>query len=200
MYCENAMKKLYSGFLLIGAVLLCLTIGPTQNVAAGETVSIDTRAKRLIGALNYLSKYSNSESPEFNLAIVYSKGVPKSVAEKAVKAFKKVAKGKIKGKQTNISIVEFIDETSFKSKLKMAKAHAIYVTAGNDGIIPKILVITRAQDILSMGATESHISKGITLGFDMVAGKAKIIINYGGSKNEAVEFSSQLLSVSDVRF
>lgn len=194
------MKKLLQENFIITALAVCITALSIPNALATELVPVDRQANRFVSALNYLSKYTHSENAEFVLAIVYHTGVSPEVVEQARKAFEGKSNSKVLGKRFSVVVIAFKDDNTLKAKLKLTKASAVFITKGNDEILPQILMVTRELDVLSICEDINYLRRGASLGVDVLDGKEKIVINLSGCKHEGVEFSSKLLSVSDVRF
>lgn len=75
----------------------------------------------------------------------------------------------------------------------------LYVMPGfSEEEIVKLAKSLEASSILTIAATASDVRHGIVLGFDLVSSKPKLLVHLKQARRQQVDFSSDLLSLSEV--
>jgi hypothetical protein len=78
------------------------------------------------------------------------------------------------------------------------KIAVVFVTPEFDDDAEAIRGALTGQDILSVGAVASYVTHGIVLGFDLVAGKPKMLVNIPQARSQRVFFQSDVLRLMTV--
>jgi hypothetical protein len=74
----------------------------------------------------------------------------------------------------------------------------LYVAPGFHDEIPAIVSALGTAPILTVGANPSYVPRGIVLGFDLVSGHPKLVVNLTQARKQGVELSSQVLKLARV--
>lgn len=97
-----------------------------------------------------------------------------------------------------------VDERSFDTASNLVAAcraqgvAVLYLTSGLDDWIEPIRSALESMPILTVAADPEYVSRGIILGFDLVAGRPKILIHLGQAQKQGIDFSSELLKLAKV--
>jgi hypothetical protein len=80
-----------------------------------------------------------------------------------------------------------------------SKRYAIvYVTPGLAGDLGAISKALSGVSVLSVTAVPEHVPNGIVLGFDMVSGKSKLLVNLTQARLQSVAFRAEMLKLMKV--
>ena len=82
------------------------------------------------------------------------------------------------------------------SKNKMDAVYIIQLKVFNIATISRIC---RRMKIISFSCTPQYLNDRISIGFDMLKGKLKVIINLKNVRKEGAKFSSRLLKLAGIR-
>lgn len=74
----------------------------------------------------------------------------------------------------------------------------VYVAPGLGDDVPAIRSALEGVNVLSVAADPADVPKGIVLGFDLVSGKPKIVVNLGQARRQEVSFKAELLKLAKV--
>lgn len=72
------------------------------------------------------------------------------------------------------------------------------LTPGFEDELEAIRLALEGVNVLSVGSVARYVAKGTVLGFDVVAGRPKILVNLRQAKRQNVNFDSELLKISTV--
>jgi hypothetical protein len=78
------------------------------------------------------------------------------------------------------------------------KISILYVTPGLTDQIPRIGSALNGVNVLSVGALTDYVKSGMVLGFDLVSGKPKLVVNLSQAKRQNVKFSARVLQLMRV--
>jgi hypothetical protein len=93
----------------------------------------------------------------------------------------------------------YSDGPALARTIRESRVSVLYVTPGFDE--EELAAIARALDgvsVLSAGALAKYTSRGVVLGFDLVGGKPKLLVNLQLAKRQRVELSSSVLKLMRV--
>lgn len=96
------------------------------------------------------------------------------------------------------AIVPYPGAGALAALCKSKRASIVYITPGLGEEVPKIRAALDGTSILSVAADASDVSKGVVLGFDIVSGKPKIVIQLTQAKKQDVAFRAELLKLAKV--
>jgi hypothetical protein len=77
-------------------------------------------------------------------------------------------------------------------------AAIIYFGPGFDKLIPAIRDSLSSLDVLSVGAIPNYVPAGIVLGFDLVSGRPKLLVQVVQARKQNVAFPASVLSLMKV--
>ncbi len=94
--------------------------------------------------------------------------------------------------------VPFKNAASLETALTEKSASVVYVCPALEGEIEKIVERTQSRKLLTVGAKESYVVKGISFGVFLERNKPKMVVNLPSSLAEGAKFSSALLRLATV--
>jgi len=74
----------------------------------------------------------------------------------------------------------------------------VFVTPGFADDVDAIRGALDGVDVLSASAVADYVPKGVVLGFDLVSGKPKLLVNLTQAKKQQVDLSSDVLKLMKV--
>ena len=74
----------------------------------------------------------------------------------------------------------------------------VYLSTALSGEAPALAESLAGEDLLTMAAESAAVQRGICVGFDLVSGKPRVLINLTGSKKQHVNFQAALLHLAKV--
>jgi hypothetical protein len=76
------------------------------------------------------------------------------------------------------------------------KASIVYFSEGFEEIAPDIAAALDGGDVLTVAAEVEAVKRGIVVGFDLVSGQSKLLVNFPQSKRQGVRFRADLLRIA----
>lgn len=74
----------------------------------------------------------------------------------------------------------------------------VYVTSGLESEIDRLRAALTGVDVLTVAAVPDYVESGIVLGFELLSGKPKMLINYEQAKQQNVNFAAEVLKLMKV--
>jgi hypothetical protein len=120
----------------------------------------------------------------------------KNVGEQAARALS----GKdVKGMPTEIVTQVFSDGPTLTESVRGGRVSILYATPGFGAW--ELLTIARSLSglsVLTSGALAHFVDTAVALGFDLVSGKPKLLVNLRRAREQGVDLSSQVLKLAKV--
>ncbi|MBI5324275.1 MAG: YfiR family protein [Ignavibacteriae bacterium] len=101
-------------------------------------------------------------------------------------------------KKINFNVLSIETEKTLDNFLESNKVDIIMVTPLRAVDIEQLAKITRKHKVLSFSFIPEYIESGLSVGIGSKAERPQILINLKASKEEGVDFSSQLLKLSRI--
>jgi hypothetical protein len=96
------------------------------------------------------------------------------------------------------TIVEFDSATSVARLCSKRRAAVLYVSSGLDGEIGGLRAALSDVSVLSVSAVPEYVPAGIVLGFDLVSGKPKLLLNLPQAKKQNIDFVAPVLALMKI--
>lgn len=95
-------------------------------------------------------------------------------------------------------IVNYSSAGALAEVVRSKRAAIVYFGPGFDKQIPAIRDALSSLPVLSVGAVPSYVPAGIVLGFDLVSGRPKLLIQLPQARKQNVAFPASVLSLMKV--
>jgi hypothetical protein len=82
--------------------------------------------------------------------------------------------------------------------VRSRRAAVVYLGPGFDKQIPEIRDALTSLDVLSVAANPAYVPAGIVLGFDLVSGRPKLLLQVGQARKQNVAFPASVLSLMKI--
>ena len=74
----------------------------------------------------------------------------------------------------------------------------VFLTPGLDANLKDVVAALSALDVLTVASSAAFVGKGIVLGFDVISGKPKLVVNLVQAKKQNVAFNASVLKMMKV--
>jgi hypothetical protein len=108
------------------------------------------------------------------------------------------ALGDVGGLPHDETIVEWPGAGALAQVVRARHAAIVYFTPGFAQDIGAIRTSLDGVDVLSVTAVGDYVPLGIVLGFDLVSGKPKLLVNLGQARKQHVAFMAEVLKMARV--
>jgi hypothetical protein len=95
-------------------------------------------------------------------------------------------------------IVTYSNAAALAQTVRSKRAALVYLGPGFDKQIPAIRDALSSLDVLSVAAIPGYVPAGIVLGFDLVSGRPKLLIQVVQARKQNVAFPASVLSLMKV--
>jgi hypothetical protein len=177
----------------------CLLCFGTRVAAEDVVVPIPLQVDLMLKVASYDKNLAARAGEALRVAVLLDPGDADSVrsgaqALKALSAVEDVA-----GLPVALLSTPYVDASALARLIRERHVSVLYVTPGFSE--SAILAMAQALDgvsVLSVGALGKYASRGVVLGFDLVGGKPKLLVNLELAKRQRVELSSAVLKLMRV--
>jgi hypothetical protein len=181
--------------LLALAALLFVGALWADDVAVPIAHQMDLLAK----VASYDRNLAARAGDRVNIVVLTRAGSDEStrVAGQAERALSE--KGPIAGLPHAQRIVAYSDASSLSALCKAQRIAIVYVTPGfSDAEIDAMGKAFTGGDVLTASAVPSFVSKGLVLGFDLVSGRARLVVHLSQARKQKVYFGADILNLAQV--
>jgi hypothetical protein len=95
-------------------------------------------------------------------------------------------------------VVEFVSAAELARACRERQPAVVYLAPGLSDAAPSIAEALAGLDVLSVSAVADDVERGIVLGFDVVSGKPKLVVNLPRARAQNVAFKPELLRLARV--
>jgi hypothetical protein len=192
---SRATRASFWRFLLT-SLLMCLS---TRVVADDVVVPIPLQMELMLKVAGYDKNLAERAGGALRVAVLLDPGDADSVRSgaQALKALS--AADDVAGLPIELSSTPYIDAAALARLIRERHVSVLYVTPGfTESEIDAMALALDGVSVLSVGALGKYASRGVVLGFDLVGGKPKLLVNLGLAKRQRVELSSAVLKLMRV--
>jgi YfiR/HmsC-like len=94
--------------------------------------------------------------------------------------------------------VLWTDANSLAALCAERKVAIVYLTPGFDKEVVAIAKALEVSRVLTVAGTLSYIKDGLVLGFDLVSGRPKLVVNLTSARRQGIAFDSSFLAITRV--
>jgi nucleotide-binding universal stress UspA family protein len=181
--------------LFLGVVAL---LYPRSSLAGGAVVPADLQAELLSKLVGYDRNFAKRAGSTATVLLVTDPSNPRSRMSAAVMKSELAKLDRLGGLPHREVLVTFETAAALVSHCRTERAALVYLTAGLDSDVPAIQAALAGVDVLSVSATPEDVPQGIVLGFELISGKPKILLNLAQAKRQNVDFKSDVLKLMRV--
>lgn len=174
-----------------------LSVGPralAQPASVPPTVQADLVAK----LLPYDRNFEKRAGPIVRTLVLVKPGSARSRI--AAEAFKSALSNldRVGGRPHEERIVNYEGAAALAKSCRSERIAVVYVTPDFDGELDALQRALAGVDVLSVSAVSDYVSRGVVLGFELVSGKPKLLLDLPRAKQQHVDFSAAVLRLMKV--
>jgi hypothetical protein len=187
-------KKAVSAFGK-AALALCLL---SARVAFADTVPVPASVQATLTAK--LLAYDRGLPARANgvvkilVLIDPSEGQSKKIANEFASAMK--SRGSIGNLPVEVETANFDSATSVAARIKKDRTAAVYLSSGLARSAEAVATALKGVDVMTVAAEPSAVIRGIAVGFDLLSGQPKILVNLSQAKTQNVQLPASVLSLA----
>ncbi len=104
----------------------------------------------------------------------------------------------IAGLPLEASLLAYSSPSELLSAIQKARAAIVYIPPGFDDDVGAIAKSLSGASVLTVSAVASYVPKRAVLGFDLVSGKPKLVVNLTQARLQSVAFKADVLKLMKV--
>jgi hypothetical protein len=183
--------------LVAGGILSPLAVSSDAR-ADSASVPLGLQVELFSKVADYDKTLPGRAEGVVRVLVVTRRGLPESAsaAARVLNALSNTPR--IAGLIHEDSSFEFTDAAELSAICRTRSIGILYMTPGLadvDDVVAKALV---GVPVLSVSASAEGVPNGIVLGFDLVGGKPKLLVNLSSCRNQGVRLSADVLKIATV--
>lgn len=177
------------------ALALCLFSG---RVAFADTVPVPAPVQATLTAklLAYDRALSTRANGTVRILVLIdpSEGQSQKIANEFAAAMK--SRGNISNLPVVVVTANFENAGAVAARVKREKTAAVYLSSGLARSAEAIAMALKGVDVMTVAAEPSAVIRGIAVGFDLLSGQPKILVNLSQAKTQNVQLPASVLSLA----
>jgi hypothetical protein len=180
------------------ALVIAMLLWLPRASAAADAGAAARLAPVVARILSYERTLPTRAGPTVDVLVVYANGQAASEAEARAytNALASAAGRSIQGLPLRVSAAPY--SASALSSAIGSGLDVIVICSGLEGQVSAITQATRARNVLSVGLARAHVQQAASIAVILEEGRPKIVAHLGHARAEGMQFSSQLLRLSEV--
>jgi hypothetical protein len=103
--------------------------------------------------------------------------------------------GSIAGLPHEEAVITWSNPAAFAEEARRRQLFAVYLTPGLRAEVPAIARALEGAPIISVAAVDAYVAGGAILGFELVSGRPRMVLNLPQAKKQAVAFRAQVMKL-----
>jgi hypothetical protein len=166
--------------------------------AEGPVVPVELQVELLGKLLRYDRNFAARVEDEVRVLVVHEPTRPDSVRVAAEYAAAIVATGKLGGVKARAEVVSFPGERALAARVKADRVAVVVFTPSFVSRAPLVAEAFAGLDCLTVSVTPDGVREGLVLGFDLAAGKPRMLFNLSRSRRQGADFRAEVLRLMTV--
>lgn len=93
------------------------------------------------------------------------------------------------------AIITWSTPAAFAEEVRRRQLFAVYLTPGMRGEMGPVARALEGAPIISVAAVDSYVASGAILGFELVSGRPRMVLNLGQARKQGVAFRAQVMKL-----
>jgi hypothetical protein len=183
----------------IAFVLLTFALVVTRAAVAEDVaVPVGLQAELIGKVASYDKSFAARSGDRAQILILVKSGSADSSRTAAHMQSALAALPQVGGLPHDEHMVSYSGGGALSAYVKARRISIVYVTPGFAEDVGDIRASLDGVDVLSVAAVPEYVPKGIVLGFDLVSGKSKLLVNLTQAKKQNVAFKAEVLKMMKV--
>ncbi|HVU05854.1 MAG TPA: YfiR/HmsC family protein [Polyangiaceae bacterium] len=177
---------------------LSLSLGvltASSGLADGAQVPPGLQAELVAKLAAYDRNFAARAGETAHLLLLVNPKDPRSAASATAMRNALRSVGTIGGLPHVESLVTYETPATLANRCRAEHAAILYVTPGFDDQLDALRNALSELDLLTVAAERDAVARGMVLGFDVVAGKLKLVVNLSQAKRQNVAFRTEALAL-----
>ena len=183
--------------ILTACFLVVFSLARTTS-AEDAAVPIALQAELLTKVAAYDKNFAARARDSARIVLLTKPNDADSVRATAQMRVALAAVDRIGGLPHEESTLNYSNGAALAALVREQHISIVYVTPGLSGDIDAIRAALNGVDVLSVTAIASDVPRGIVLGFDLVSGRPKLLVNLPQMRLQNVAFSANVLKLAKV--
>lgn len=181
--------------LLTAAMLWLGLIHDARRAQAEEVaVPLPMQAQLLASVADYDKGFADRAQGKVKIVLLTSNNPDSArAAAQAQGALARIPQ--IGGQPHEESTVRFESGPALASRCRSNAISVVFLMPGFQGEVAEITKSLDGLSVLSVAAVGSYVQQGVVLGFDVISGKTKILVNLRQARAQKVNFKAELLKM-----
>ncbi len=190
----STASRILAGALVGFSLLFCT---PRAAQAGDVAVPLPMQVQLFTSVADYDKGFAERAKGKVKIVLLTSKDPDSARAASQIQgALARIAQ--IAGIPHEESIVRFQSGAALASLCKSQGTSVVFVMPGFEGEIRDIKQSLDGVNVLTVATIGSYVQQGIVLGFDVISGKPKLLVNLPQSRAQKVAFKAELLKMVKV--
>ncbi len=185
-------------WLVCAMVWLCLCLCGVRQVRADDVaVPIPMQVQLLASVADYDKAFAERAKGSVKIVLLTSKDPDSARAAAQVRvALRGVSQ--IAGLPHEESIVQFESAAALRDLCRSKGVGVVFVMPGFQKEVADIKRSLDGVSVLSVATVGAYVQEGVVLGFDVISGKPKLLVNLPQARAQKVAFKAELLKMVKV--
>src|SRR5688572_24560430 len=92
-------------------------------------------------------------------------------------------------------VISWTNAAAFAEEARRRQLFAVYLTPGLRGEVGAIARALEGAPIISVAALDSYVRGGAILGFELVSGRPRMVLNLAQTKRQGIAFRAQVMKL-----
>ncbi len=184
-------------FRSILLLIACMWVGQTV-LAQSVEVPVEVQVPLFLKATTYDRTFPTKlqKNAVLQVGICYQPDLRPTVVE--MEALKSALEVPMEGFKVRITLIDLADDEDIAALKEWPTLSAIYITSMRGLDLKTLLEQAQRHQVLTIATDPALVAKGAGMGFELIGGRPKFVINRKATIDEGCEFSSQLLKLARV--
>ena len=172
-------------------------VGIRSGFAESVTVPAELQAELLSKLISYDRNFGTRAGATARVLLVVKSNSKSGLAAATMKS----ALGEVEllgGLPHRETVIQYENSAALAKLCRQEHATIVYITPGFDDEIDALRSALTGVDVLSVAAVPDYVPKGIVLGFEVVLGKPRLVLNLSQAKQQNVNFKADVLRLMRV--
>ena len=174
---------------------VCAAFAP---IAEAGPLPADAAAKLLVKVARYDKNFVRRAGDRVHVILVVRSGDRASATVAAEMQAALTAFPAIDGVPHDETIYLYDSAAGLAATCRAKRASIVFISTGFRSDVADIRYALDGIDVLSVAADPDDVARGVVLGFDLVAGKPKLLVHLGQARRQNVAFMADLLKLAKV--
>ena len=176
-------------------IVVTLTVPVSSAHAEDPAIPLQLQAELTAKVVEYAQSPSSQGLSVMRIGILVRSGSVESqhFATELKAIFGRM--GTIAGLAHEEVLMTWSTPTAFVEEARRRQLFAVYLTPGLRGEIPAVARALEGAQIISVAAVDSYISGGAILGFELVSGRPRMVLNLSQARKQGVAFRAQVMKL-----